>query len=789
MKKILILLSVIFVTAGCSNMLVDLNGDDGTAGSNLGGAAAVPATTDINGDGTVDAADTAILAKLTFTVTGDTVTITDADPDITGVLNIPATYDGKTVTSILDSAFSGCSSLTSITVPADVTEIGELAFSGCTGLISITMLPTEAPIAAANTLSGVSTAVSLTYPDGATGYDAGGTIWVDTSVLLKDGDIDGDGVVDGDDAAFISDKLDFSLVGEEYVLIDVDTTVSGRLSLPATFNGKPVTGIGTQAFMDCIFLTSITIPSSVITIEAQAFRSCSSLESITIPDSVTSLGDYVFLLSTNIETVTIFAESAPTTGLYLFYGTTNPINIRYPDGASGYGASPWEEARIGDLNGDAKTNSVDVEIFSHLTFTETATEVTLTNVSTSISEKLLIPPRLNGIPVTVISDSAFENNTSLESITVPESVITIGDDAFKSCINLNTLTMLSSTAPAVGTDVFNGTSNSYLNIPSGATGYDKAPWNNSSIFHLVGDFDGDGDVDGDDTIISDCLIFEIKSDTEITLTGITDKTLTGTLIIPYTHDGRRVTLLDGDDLRNCISITSVIIPDGVARIGSHAFYGWTSLESVTLPSGKLVLSSGVFSGCTSLTSISLSSNCWSIGSNVFEDCSALTSIIIPSGITAIDDYTFQNCSSLSSVTLPSGLISLGRQAFEGCSSLTSIVLPSSINDLGYMSFKSCTSLTTINLPSGITSIESQQFNACHSLESIDIPAGVTEIKAYAFLECTSLKLMTMRPSTAPIIGDMVFGLSGCTLRIPTGAIGYDVEPWTISGMFTLIENF
>ncbi|MBI9107777.1 MAG: leucine-rich repeat protein [Spirochaetales bacterium] len=844
---------------------------------------AVTATTDINGDGNIDAADTAILAKLTFTVTGDTVTITGANSSISGVLNIPASYDGKAVTSIDDSAFSGCSALTSvtipdsvtslepaafksctsltsvtipsnittigmsafqgctsltsitipasvtdiassafsgcssltaitipdavteilsdtfngctslsaITIPASITEIGESAFSGCSGLDSITipanvttidssafsdctgltsliMLPTTAPTAAADILAGTSTAVSLTYPAGENSYDEAGTVWVDTSVLIKDGDVDGDGVIDGDDTT-LSGKLEFTLDGEEYILSDVfDTTISGSLFIPSTHLGKPVTSIGTNALRDCNALTSITIPGSITSIDNYAFGLCSSL-----------------------ETLTRSGATAPATGNIIFYGITIPINIIYPDGAAGYNTSPWEEAKVGDLNGDSKVDSKDIVIFNKLTFTETDTEAILTASSTSISDKLVLPPKVNGKPVTEISAGVFENRTLLKSVTIPASVTTIGNKAFNNCTNIKALTMLSADPPTLVSDVFDGITNSYLNLPSGATGYNVSPWNDSLMFRMEGDYNGDMSVDANDTAISNCLTWDDKgSDTEITLTGITNKSLSGTLIIPNTHLNRTVTAIEEDDLRDCNQITTLIIPDGVEFIGAASFSGWTALQSVTMPSGKLMINSNAFAGCSALTSISIPSDCTRIGSSAFENCSSLLSISIPSEVTTIYYNTFENCTSLESVTLSSGLTIIESTAFFGCSSLTSIILPETVEEIGFDAFKKCTSLKSINLPFGLTSIGRQLFYQCSALESIEIPEGVTEIEISTFTACTSLKTVTLHSAAAPVIETSGFWqVTGCTLRYPTGATGYNIAPWNDTDIFTAIETF
>lgn len=111
-----------------------------------------------------------------------------------------------------------------------------------------------------------------------------------------------------------------------YVVSKCVSTASGALSIPSTHDGKPVVEIGREAFLDCTMLTSITIPSSITSIDWYAFSGCTGLTSITIPDSVTTIDWFAFYGCTNLATVTI-GNGVTCIDAAVFSGCTNLTDI------------------------------------------------------------------------------------------------------------------------------------------------------------------------------------------------------------------------------------------------------------------------------------------------------------------------------------------------------------------------------------------------------------------------------------------------------------------------------
>jgi hypothetical protein len=169
---------------------------------------------------------------------------------------------------------------------------------------------------------------------------------------------------------------------------------------------------------------------------------------------------------------------------------------------------------------------------------------------------------------------------------------------------------------------------------------------------------------------------------------------------------------------NCSSVTNIILPESLSKIGSAAFYNCSSLTSIKIPESVTSIGYWAFGYCSFLTSINIPESVTSIGYSAFYGCSSLASINIPEGVTSIGDCAFYDCSSLISINIPESVTSIGNYAFHGCSSLTSIDIPEGVTSIGDYAFYGCSSLTSINIPEGVTSIGNYAFNGCTSLRII-----------------------------------------------------------------------
>jgi hypothetical protein len=244
-----------------------------------------------------------------------------------------------------------------------------------------------------------------------------------------------------------------------------------------------------------------------------------------------------------------------------------------------------------------------------------------------------------------------------------------------------------------------------------------------------------------------------------------------TINVGYTGEGEKTVFT--------YKITSVVIPQGVTKIGDYAFAEVAqdnqdnklqtvthSLTSVTLPNTLTEIGEYAFSGCEKLAALMLPPSAV-LGRSSFENCKGLKTVVVSEGVTVLPRTVFSGCTALSTVTLPQSLTTIERSAFADCSSLASIVIPDGVTSIGRSPFigSGLTSITwpakipvipnlafcetklkSIVIPEGVTDISQLAFRDCKDLISVTLPSTIKNIDAYAFLNCSALTTITIPDS-------------------------------------------
>ena len=172
-------------------------------------------------------------------------------------------------------------------------------------------------------------------------------------------------------------------------------------------------------------------------------------------------------------------------------------------------------------------------------------------------------------------------------------------------------------------------------------------------------------------------------------------------------------------------IQTVIIEDGITRIGKYAFALCSAMHSVSIPDSVTEIGEDAFSCCESLKSVTIPDSVTEIGVGAFSSCNSLKSVTIPDSVTKIGDMAFSWCFALKSVTIPDSVTEIGAEAFWDCDSLESVTIPDSVTEIGAAAFVSCESLESVTIPDSVTEIGEDAFSYCSALKSVTISRNCT----------------------------------------------------------------
>lgn len=419
-------------------------------------------------------------------------------------------------------------------------------------------------------------------------------------------------------------------------------------------------------------------------------------------------------------------------------------------------------------------------------------EYTVSGIGTCTDTEILIPTTYNGMPVVSVEASAFLNNTAITSVVLPDSITSIGENAFNGCESLTSVTFgKNSQLSSIGPGAFNYCySLESITIPESVTSIGSEAFNyccglrsvtfgeNSQLTSI-----GDGVFNCCESLESITIpdsVLSIGYSAFEGCTALKNITIPGSVLSIGDNAFKECTALEsatisegvksiGDNaFYNCINLVNVSLPDSLTSISFNTFYGCTNLQtyddgtayylgnsenhylvlvsviskeitSFTIDDKTKFIWSSAFSECRVLESIENTQNILCIGSYAFEHCNNLKTFTIPYGVTTIEDGTFFCCTNMQTITIPETVTSIGQSAFEGCNNLKSISIPNGVTSIGNKAFYECKKLENIIIPDGVTFIRYYTFYGCESLEWVSLPESVYYIDQFAFKNCSSLK--------------------------------------------------
>ena len=763
----------------------------------------------------------------------------------------------ESLTSIGPGAFYGCSGITNITIPSNVRTISNTAFDNCTNLqfINIVNLSAWCELSegtASNIcnltnnrklyLNGELISGELVIPEGVTkigGYAFYNCKEITNVVLPESLTSIGPGAFHGCSgltSITIPNNVQ-SIGGYAFAYSDKLSTITLPTNL-TSINGEAfaccnglisftipssVKSIGSRAFRNCANLTNITINNGVEYIYSQAFRGCPKLIELRIPDSVKVIDNGMCWQCQNLTTVYI-GTGVENISFDVFYKCNNLTKVQIqsvpvPSIDDSTYIFPKNTIIYVPNNLVEQYKNKWVNYSNQIQGNGTEYTTTTTIHYTTSDASLLDIPNIDiirneyndGIGVIefwgtlkTIRDNMFKDNTLLTSITIPDSVTSIGNNAFSGCSSLTHIT-LPNNVTSIGNNAFSGCSSltGELVIPDSVTSIESYAFSGCSSLTKITIPDNIKQING--STFSGCTnLLSINIPSSVTYidngafgtcnalnrVDITDLAAWCQLDIYHTNSATSAAPLyyaKNLYLNGELISGELVIPEGVTKIGFCAFCGCKEITSVVLPESLTSIDGFAFYGCSGLTSIKLPDNVTQLGGAAFLECTGLTSVSFGKkpitsnggGKYLSSSCVFEGCTNLTRVDI-TDLAAWCQTSFFGgvngywdASPLShaknlylngelisgELVIPEGVTKIGETIFAKYDKITSVVIPNSVTSIGGGAFGYCSNITHVSLPDSINSISNRAFQGCTKWVGDLQIPSKLKIIP--YCGFSNC----------------------------
>lgn len=593
-----------------------------------------------------------------------------------------------------------------------------------------------------------------------------------------------------------------------------------------------LTSIGNSAFSGCVFLENFTVaggngmnewPKSIKKVSDGVFFNCAELKTMRISSSVEHIGKLAFSKCTSLESITIFDDAGNTfnfvgapatvTGSqvqlqdknlrvidnYAFKDSFSKkdvkVSIEFPDSVASLGASAFENAQnlVGVYLSESITELKANTFYNCASLDEDAIDManiekigegvfrnctTLSSVKlndkirdipknafrgctglTEIDLSTAIENVQEGEKIT-IGDNAFSECSNVETFIFHEQTYSIGKNALSECIELRSV-YVPSAVNKMSAGIFNNCNNLVVyydaftspNIASAWLGTGPIEFSGVKVDDIYKHKNGDN-------VLAEYVLRKINNVDSYVLARYLDRTtryenvssLDYEMLSTIEKDGTtyNVVTINDSAFKNCKGLSSVKVSNTVTELGKNAFAFAQDLTSTVIPNTINTISEGAFSNCVSLVDPGLPTSIVNIQAKAFANCTQLGKggiTINLDSVTRLGDYVFSGCSSLEKVSLKGlGLTTAGyalnNYLFEGCSKISEITFDSTakITAIGNGTFKDCSGLTDNEFIdwTNITSIGVSAFENCSGYTSFEIAASVQTIGDRAFKGCSKI---------------------------------------------------
>lgn len=623
-------------------------------------------------------------------------------------------------------AFEGCSNLHSITLPSTIKTIGNYSFWSCNILVKANIPDAVTSIGNRAYYNCALTSVTIPKNVSSIGNNPFNKCESLTEILVN------------------SQNAYFTAVSG--VLFNKEKTA--LISYPIKKSGSSYSvpsGVTTlkSASMEYTTLTSITLPTTLTTIEDYSLAYCPNLTSITIPKNVSSIY-YPFVGSTKIKEFSVNSQNS---------------NFIVDNGV---------------LMSKDKTRLVAYP-------------------PAAIATAYTIPSS-----VTTIDESAFYSAQKLNSVEIPSGVTSIGYNAFCYIENLTKVTALMQTPCTVSDNCFynsndNAYNNAILYVPAGRkSAYQSTNYWNK--FKNIQEISNNSQVIAT-TSTNNALIQVARAQGWIpsNATQMTEEQAAAVTSIGKAFNSNNditslselqyftgITSIDAFSME-CSKLTTVTIPRNVRTIGNNPFRGCYALKEIKVDTQNNYYCSvdGVLfnKGKTDIisypnakaTTYNIPTGTTIIKSNAFGWCNSLKTVTLATSIRTIENYAFNSCSALTSVTIPNNVNNIGYNPFINCTKLQSITVNSSNsyytsdngvlfnkNKTNLIAFPAAATTTDYIIPTTVQVVGQRAFDSCNNLLSVEFPASITNIEGQAFWYALKLTKVTANMQAPCAVSESCF---------------------------------